>query len=135
MKTFKLLIRTPERSAYEGEADAIVFSTPEGRIGIMANHMPIVTAVAEDTIEFKLNGEERTAAIGQGVCKIFDNVVEFDVTSMEWSDEIDAARAKEAFERAAQRMKEQADRVEQARNQASMARALARLKAAGGGVT
>ncbi|MDR0859126.1 MAG: ATP synthase F1 subunit epsilon [Oscillospiraceae bacterium] len=129
MNTFKLKIRTPERSAYEGDAEEIIFSTPEGRIGIMANHMPIITAVAENTVELKCDGVMRTAAIGQGICKVFRNEVEFDVSSMEWADEIDEVRAKEAYERAAIRMKEQADRLEHVRNQASMARALARLKA------
>ncbi|MDR0818281.1 MAG: ATP synthase F1 subunit epsilon [Oscillospiraceae bacterium] len=132
MNTFLLRIMTPEKSFFDGAANEIVFSTPEGRIGVMAGHMPMVTAVAENTIEIRdgESTEAKIAAIGQGVCEIFDNTIEFYVDSVEWAADIDLARAREALERAELRMRSSADRMEYVRNQAAISRALARMKAA-----
>ena len=128
---FTLSVLTPDKCFLSGEAQEIVFDTPAGRLGIMAGHMSMIAAVAEGTIEILIDGEWKTAAVSQGFADIGENKVELFVDTVEWSDEIDTARAREALERAELRLKGNISRLEYVRTRAAVARALARLKAAG----
>ena len=125
---FSLIVLTPEKEFFSGEVAEIVFSTPEGRIGVMCGHAPVIASVAEGIIEILVGGEWKTAATGQGFCEIAYERAEFFVDTAEWADEIDAIRAKEALERAEHRIHSNLNRMEYLRTQAAMSRAMARLK-------
>ena len=127
---FPLKILCPEKDFFEGEVKEVVFSTPEGSIGIMAGHAPMFAAVSEGVVDVFIDDGWRTAAVGQGFCEVSYHRAEFFLDSAEWSEDIDVARAKEALERAEHRIHSTQSRQEYLRTQASMSRALARLKAA-----
>lgn len=127
---FPLKILCPEKDFYDGEVKEVIFSTPEGSIGIMAGHAPMFAAVSEGVMEVFIDEEWKTAAVGQGFCELSYHRAEFYLDSAEWSEDIDVARAKEALERAEHRIHSILSRQEYLRTQASMSRALARLKAA-----
>ena len=127
---FSLTILSPEKDFFEGEVREVVFSTPVGRLGVMAGHAPTVAAVAEGILEILHEGEWKIAAVGQGFGEIAYEKAEFFVDTVEWADEIDAIRAKQALERAEHRIRSNISRIEYLRTQAAMSRALARLKAA-----
>ena len=127
--TFTLKILTPERDFYAGDASEVVFSTPEGRVGVMSGHAPMIASVAEGLIEILVGEEWKRAATGQGFCEIIYDTAEFFVDSAEWAEEIDAIRAREALERAERRIRSNMNRMEFLRTQAAMSRAIARLKA------
>ena len=128
-----LTVLSPEKNFFEGEVREVIFSTPEGRIGVMAGHAPVVAAVAEGILEILDGDEWKIAAVGQGFSEIAYEKAEFFVDSVEWADEIDAIRAKEALARAEQRIRSNISRIEYMRTQAAMSRALARLKAVDSG--
>lgn len=126
---FLLKILSPEKNFFTGEAGEVVFSTPEGRIGIMGGHSPMIAAVSEGIVEIFSDNEWRVAAVGQGFCEINYHNAEFYLDTAEWADEIDVARAREALERANLRIHNIKSHQEYLRTQASMSRALARIKA------
>jgi len=124
-----LKILTPEKNFFSGAVKQIIFSTPEGRIGIMNGHAPMVASVAEGIMEILVENEWKTASTGQGFGEIVYGQAEFYVDTAEWADEIDSVRAKESLERAEQRIHSNISRIDYLRTQAAMSRALARLKA------
>ena len=126
---FSLTALTPEKQFFSAEVTEVVFSTPEGRLGIMAGHSPMVVSVSECIMEILADGEWKIAAIGQGFAEIEYDKAEFYVDTAEWADEIDAVRAKDALERADRRIRSHLSLKEYLRTQAAMNRALARLKA------
>jgi len=128
--TFKLKVMTPEKSFISEDVQEIIFSTPVGRMGMMAGHMPIVAAVSECTLEILIDGAWKTAAVSQGFLDVTEDAVELFLDTFEWSNEIDANRAREALERAEQRLKNQLSQVQQVRTQSAMARAIARINTA-----
>ena len=128
-----LTVLTPEKNFLDGKVGEVVFSTPMGRIGVMYGHAPVVAAVSEGILEIMIDNEWRIAAVGQGFAEIAYEKAEFFVDTAEWAEEIDAARAREALERAEQRIRSNISRIEHLRTQAAMSRALARLKAAESG--
>jgi len=126
---FSLTILCPEKEFFKGDVFEIIFSTPEGSIGIMAGHAPLFAAVSEGVLEVFADGDWKAAAVGQGFCEIGYHRCEFYLDTAEWADEIDVARAREALARAENRISSALSRQEYLRTQASMSRALARLKA------
>ena len=127
---FPLKILCPEKGFFEGEAREVIFTTPEGSIGIMAGHAPMFAAVSEGVLELYIDDGWKTAAVGQGFCELSYHCAEFYLDSAEWAEEIDVVRAREALERAELRMHSTLSRQDYLRTQASMSRALVRLKAA-----
>ena len=128
-----LQILSPEKCFFDGAVDEIVFFTPEGSIGIMDGHSPMIAAVSEGIVEIFTDGDSRIAAVGQGFCEIDYHKAMFYLDTAEWAEDIDVARAKEALERANLRIHNIQSRQDYLRTQASISRALVRLKAAESG--
>ena len=127
---FDLSILTPDKCFFSGQVQEVIFSTPEGSLGILAGHEPMIAAVSEGVIQILADSAWKTAAVGQGFAETTGNRAEFFLDSVEWADEIDATRAREALERAELRLKNKLSKIEYTRTHAAIARAAARLKAA-----
>jgi F-type H+-transporting ATPase subunit epsilon len=126
--TFELEIVTPERKFFSGQIETIVLKTPDGEMGILAGHTPMVVAVSIGPIRIKQNGEWLDAVLNEGFMEIKQDKTVILTDSAEWPDEIDVNRAKAAQERAQERLQRQLSQAEYIRSQAALTRALARLK-------
>lgn len=130
-KAFKLSIMTPDKLFFEEEVTEISVTTPEGSMGVMAGHMPMIAVVIEGILSVKVGDEWRKAAISQGFLDVADGTAELYVDTAEWAEDIDILRSETALRRAEERLRGQISRTEYLRTQAAVARAMARLKAAG----
>lgn len=130
MALFHLRLLSPEKNFFDGEVTEVIFSTHEGRMGVMAGHSPTMASVVEGTLEILVDGEWKIAAVSEGFATIAYETAEFYLDTAEWAEEIDVLRASEALRRAEHRIQSNISRMEQIRTQAAMSRALARLKAA-----
>lgn len=126
--TFVLEIVTPERKFFSGEVEMVILKTPEGEIGILPDHMPMVIAVAIGPIRIKKDGDWLEAVLNEGFMEIKQEKTIILVDTAEWPNEIDINRAKAAKERAEERLQRQLNQMEHIRSQAALARALARLR-------
>ena len=131
-KSFKVVIVTPDRTAFEGEAVAATLPGQAGYLGVWANHAPLVAAVAPGVVTLRLDdaGNEQRLAVGGGFVEISDNVVNLMTDTCELTGEIDAARAQKALERARQRLANVEADLDRERARLAQSRALARIKAA-----
>lgn len=130
-KKFKFEVLTPERVFYTDEVDMIVFNTPSGEMGILPDHMPMVTAVDVGMLEIKNDGKEEFASIGEGFIEVTKDGVTAIVDSAEWPDEIDVERAEIAKKRAEDLLKEKRQDTEMIMMlHASIKRANTRIKTA-----
>lgn len=128
--TFKLEILTPERTFYSDNVEMIIVTTPQGDIGILAGHMPLVAAVAVGRGRIKKeNGEWVEAVLTEGFMEVKPDKVIIIADTAEWPHEIDANRAEAARMRAEERLALRKSEEEYTRSQAALARAMARLKA------
>jgi len=131
-KSFKVVIVTPDRTAFEGEAVSVTIPGLAGYLGVWANHAPLVAAVTPGLVTLRLDelGNEQRLAVGAGFVEISDNVVNLMTDTCELSSEIDVARAQKALERARQRLASMDADLDRERARLAQARAQARLKAA-----
>lgn len=126
--TFYLEIITPERKFFTGDVETIILKTPEGEIGILKDHMPMIAAVAIGPLRMLKDGEWLEAVLSQGFMEIMRDKTVILCDTAEWPNEIDINRARAAEERARERLQNQLSRIEYMQSQAALQRALTRLK-------
>ena len=127
--TFNLLVMTPEKNFFKGEVTEIIVCTPDGEMGIMAGHMPIIAVVTESILRVEKEGAWHSAAVGKGFLDMSSDTVEMFVDSAEWAEDIDVLRSQTALRRAEERLRGKLSHAEYLRTHAAVARATARISA------
>ncbi|MBO4947282.1 MAG: ATP synthase F1 subunit epsilon [Lachnospiraceae bacterium] len=129
-KTFRLKIIAPERIFYEDDVPFVEFRTTEGEIGVYPGHIPLTSIIAPGVVRIHTtDGEIKEAALLEGFSEILPNEVVILAEAVEWPDEINANRAKEAQIRAERRLQSQdgdMDRAELALKRAIVRQRLAK---------
>ncbi len=126
-KTFQVKVVAPERIFYEGEADFIEFNTTEGEVGIYPKHVPTTSIIAPGVLRLHGNDGVKEAALLSGFVEILQDSITILAESVEWPDEIDANRAREAKIRAERRLNKDDDNIDFDRAELALKRAIVRL--------
>lgn len=128
--TFTLKIMASNKIFYDGDCIKVTVNAPDGELEVMANHEAAVLAVVPGTIRFTLDDEQWTQAVtGSGFLVVSDNEATLIVDTAERPEDIDVIRAKEALERAEEKLRHEKSQREYLHSKASLSRAMARLKA------
>lgn len=131
-KLFNLKVIASNRIFYDGECKSMIFPAPDGEMGLMANHSDMVIAVSMGNMRIKTPDEEWIEVfVGNGLVEFINNRAIVLVETAEKPEEIDTLRAQEAKIRAEERLRQKMSRQEYYHSQASLARAMSRLKTAG----
>ena len=133
MTTFHLQIVTPDRMAFDGQAEQIILRTVNGDVCILAHHIDYATplGIGEARVTDD-QGRTRVAACNGGLLSVHDNEVRVMAITFDWEDDIDLERARRA-ESAAQEQLQALAREDQdfAVAEAKLKRAMARIRAKG----
>ena len=130
MSKFYLKVISSNRIFYEGFCTCLIIPSVDGEKAIMAHHEEVIVAVdnGEMRMQKEEGGEWSYAVLGKGFCMVANNRVTVLADTVERPEEVDANRAKEALERALERLRQKQSIQEYHMTQAAMARALTRLK-------
>ena len=132
MDSFQMHILAAVHTFYEGPCLSLTIPTSGGEQGILAHHSNMIAAVQPGILRYRLPGQEvQQAAVSQGMVKVERNDVLVLVDSVERPEEIDAARARREADEAREAMLQRKSRQEYQLAQATLARALNRLKVKG----
>jgi len=129
MNTFSLKVIASDKIFFDGRAEVLVIPEVDGEKAILAHHEDIVIAIDIGDLKFRL--EDNTwvnAVVGKGFAQVINNRVSVLVDTAERPEDIDAARAKDALERAKEQLRQKQSLQDFHLSQASMARAMSRLK-------
>lgn len=125
--TLKLQIVTPEAIVYSEDVHMVTLPAIEGQIGVYPMHIPLMTQIVPGEIIVRKDGEESFLAVGEGVVQITHDGVAI-VTDMAIpAENIDEAKAEEARQRAAARLRDKISDEEVASVNAALAHSLAQL--------
>ena len=131
MAGIRLDIVTAEREVYAEDVDVVIAPGVEGQLGILPHHAPLMTTLQAGELRVRKGGEEVSMAISGGFIEVRPDKVVVLADTAERAEEIDVARAEEAKQRARERLSEkQVIGADEARVEASLRRALIRLKVA-----
>jgi len=126
--TLKLEIITPESKVYSEDVDMVTLPGIEGEMGILPNHVRLMTQMVPGEMIVRKDGQDRFMAVGDGIIEVTGDQVSI-VTNMAIAVEnIDEAKVEEARQRAAARLREKISSEEVASVNASLARSLAQLQ-------
>ena len=130
MATIRLEVVTPERVVLQEDADIVVARGAEGDLGVLHGHEPLITPLAVGEMMYRVRGEERHLAVSGGFLEVTPDKVVVLADVAERSEEIDRDRAEQARVRAEQELEQNRGTALEAEAQASLQRALLRLRVA-----
>lgn len=125
--TFNLEIVTPDRKFFEDEVEMVVVRGLEGYLGVLKNHIPLVTPLAIGKVKIKQDGIFRTATVAQGYLDVTKNKTTIVTEAAEWPEEIDLSRAELAKKRAEERLKRSSDDLDTQRAEIALKKAVNRI--------
>ncbi|MBS3977431.1 MAG: F0F1 ATP synthase subunit epsilon [Syntrophomonadaceae bacterium] len=128
-KTLTLEIVTPERMLLREEVATVVVPAAYGYLGVLPGHAPLVAGLVPGVLRYRLGNNKNRLAISGGFMEIANNKVVILADTAEPAQEINVRRAQQAYERACQRLKQPGEGVDEARAEAALRRAVARLQA------
>ena len=128
--SFYLKVISANRVFFAGKCRSLIVPEFDGQKEILAHHEDMVIAIDEGQMKFQPEGSDEWihAVVGKGFAQVINNRVTVLVDSAERPEDIDKIRAEEALERAKEQMRQKQSIQEYYHSQASMARAMTRLK-------
>jgi F-type H+-transporting ATPase subunit epsilon len=126
--TIKLEIVTPEAKTFSDDVDMVTLTGIEGEMGILPQHMPLMTQLVAGEIHAKKGTENIFLAVGEGFVQVTGERVAILTDMAIKANDIDEAKAEEARQRAEARLNEKLSAEDTALVQSSLLNALAQLK-------
>ena len=130
-KKINLKIRTHEKEVYNDKVDAVYSKSVEGEFGILPDHQPFMAALDIGVTRAEIEGKMEHFTTMGGIFQFKNNEALILTDLAECSADIDVTRAKSAKERAEARLGSHDVEIDNARANIALAKAMARLKAAG----
>jgi len=127
--TLRLEIVTPEKLAYSSDVESVVIPAVEGEIGVLPQHIPLMTQINAGELVITKGGHKEYLAVGEGFVTITQtNVNVLTDMAIEW-EHIDEGAAEAAIKRAQEALANKADlgSEEAAAVQAALSKSLAQL--------
>jgi F-type H+-transporting ATPase subunit epsilon len=99
--TLQVELVAADRLVWSGEASVVNARTAGGEIGILANHMPILSLLAPGVVEVETpDGESWVAAVDEGFLSVAGNRVSILASHAEMAADIDADQARRELDEA-----------------------------------
>jgi len=126
--TLKLEIVTPEAKIFSDDVDMVTLTGTEGEMGILPQHMPLMTQLVAGEIIAQKGKDTIFLAVGDGFVQVTGDRVAILTDMAIEADNIDEAKAEEARRLAEGRLSQKITEEESAHIQAALAHATTQLK-------
>ncbi len=129
MERFHLKVVASDKVFFDGSTEVAIVPALDGEYAFMAHHEALVVAVQPGRLSYKKeDGTWQNAVVGSGFAQAANNRVTVLVDTAEKPEDIDRVRAQAALERAKEELRQKQSIQEYRISQASLARAISRLK-------
>src|SRR5580698_6241805 len=102
--TLKLEIVTPSAKIFSDDVEMVTLTGIDGQMGILPQHMPLMTALAAGEIIARKDGQNIFLAVGEGFVQVTREKVSVLTDMAIKADDIDEAKAEEAKRNAEARL-------------------------------
>ena len=87
MKSYNLIVSTPDGNVFEAQASMLTLRGSEGELAILAGHIPFITAVKPCECVIVLpDDSEKTAQIGGGILTVTNEKTTLLSSSFSWKE-------------------------------------------------
>jgi F-type H+-transporting ATPase subunit epsilon len=115
---------------FSGEVDIVLAPGPDGQLGILPNHAPLITQLAIGELRTRAGDEEYAFAVHGGFMHVLPDEVIVLADMAERFDDIDVERAEEARQRALEMLKKSPPPEERRLTEMALRRSRVRLRLA-----
>lgn len=130
LKTFKLKILTPTQTVIDtNEVDEVIARTMDGEIGILPDHIPLITTLDQAPLRYRIKDEIKVAAVLGGMMEVTKEGVTIVSDHAALADNIDVIRAERERELAEAKLAQKKDKVDIQKAELELHRLLIMLKA------
>jgi F-type H+-transporting ATPase subunit epsilon len=71
----QVLVISPERTVFQGEAESLVAPTYDGEVGILPRHAPFMTLLGTGTLSIRVGGATRRFRVQGGFLQVVSHTV------------------------------------------------------------
>ena len=71
----QVLVISPERTVFQGEAESLVAPAHDGEVGILPRHAPFMTLLGKGTLSIRAGGGIRKFRVQGGFLQVVSNTV------------------------------------------------------------
>ena len=128
-KTIHVDIVSAEQEIFSGEADRVIAPGEGGELGILPEHMPLLTRVKPGTIRIQKGSEEEIIYVSGGMMEVQPDRVTILADTSVRAHDLDEAKAMEAERLAKDALANRTGQMEVAQAQAELAQAAAQIAA------
>lgn len=126
--SLKLEIVTPEAKIFSDNVEMVTLTGIDGQMGILPEHMPLMTQLASGEIIVRQNGQNVFLAVGEGFVQVTREKVSILTDMAIKANDIDEAKAEEARQKAEARLAQKLSDEDAATVQAALIHATTQLK-------
>jgi len=125
-----LEIVTPEKIVVGQEVDAVVAPGTDGEFGVLPGHIHFLTGIVPGELRYNTDAGKESMAVTTGFAEVSNDKVSILVDAAEKASEIDVERARQAMERARERLVKdrKTEDVDFLRAEAALRRAVMRVR-------
>lgn len=129
-KTLHVDIVSAEQAIFSGEATRVVAPGEVGELGILPEHMPLLTRIKPGTVRIQIpDAEEEVIYVSGGMMEVQPDVVTILADTSVRAHDLDEAKALEAKRLAEEALENRTGKMEIAKAQAELAEAAAQIAA------
>ena len=137
MSTIKLEVVSPDKVVYTEDINMLIVRSTGGELGILPHHAPLVTGLVPHAMRVRISQDrdEQLIAVAGGFMEVTPEKITVLAEAAELPIDIDINRAKEAMDRAKERIEKfhqhapEAENIDIKRAELALGRAMARLRA------
>jgi F-type H+-transporting ATPase subunit epsilon len=126
--TIKLEIVTPEAKMFSDDVDMVTLDGMDGQMGILPQHMPLMTGLVGGEIIVRKNNESIFLAVGDGFVQVTGDKISILTDMAIRAENIDEAAAEQARQNAEARLAQKITDEEAAQVHTALARATTQLR-------
>ena len=128
-KTLQVDIVSAEQAIFSGTAERVIAPGEAGELGILPEHMPLLTRIKPGTVRIQNGSEEEVIYVSGGMMEVQpDRVTVLADTSVRAHD-LDEAKAMEAERLAKEALADRSGAIDHAKAQIELAQAAAQIAA------
>lgn len=129
-KTLHVDIVSAEQSIYSGEAQMVIAPGEAGELGILPEHIPLITRIKPGTVRIRgTDGNEEVIYVSGGMMEVQPDVVTVLADTSVRAHDLDEAKALEAKRKAEEAIANRSGVMDIALAQVELAQAVAQLAA------
>lgn len=128
--TLTVRVISPAETVLNTTADEVILPSTTGQLGILTDHVPLLTALDIGVLRYFSNNQWQAIAVNGGFAEVEDNEVTVLVKSATPASDINPDTARQEVKQAEERLAKIGDTDKQAKIQAEQALKIARAKLA-----